>query len=166
MIPLTSGEGYSITGALLGREGSESPDEMVLCSFLAPISGGSFDGKISDGLVATLSGEVFATDDWSGNLSSESVPAAFELSGNYPNPFNPETDIEFAIPHTGRVVLRIYDAKGRLVKTLENRDFIAGRHTSHWDGLDDRGLTVGSGVYFSRLSFGGSDLTRKMILVK
>ncbi len=96
------------------------------------------------------------------------TPQALALLGNAPNPFNPTTTISFAIP-TGSArehSLNVYDTRGRLVRRLGSGPVAAGRHTATWDGTDDAGRGVGSGVYFYRLEHAGAGLTGKMVLVK
>ncbi len=110
------------------------------------------------------------------NPPRENVVQSFSLSPNYPNPFNPGTNIEFEIPNgagrgspTGQgewVTLKIYDLLGREVKTLVNGQMAAGNHTVYWDGTDNNGNPVDSGVYLYRLVVNGVSLTRKMTLVK
>jgi flagellar hook assembly protein FlgD len=98
---------------------------------------------------------------------AEPVPAyAFVLEQNYPNPFNPATSISFEIDREEFVSLRIYDTAGRLVRTLvaANRD--PGRYTELWNGSDESGHPVASGVYFCRLATGSSSITKKMILLR
>jgi hypothetical protein len=96
------------------------------------------------------------------------TPQALALLGNAPNPFNPSTTISFAIP-TGAArehSLRVYDTRGRLVRNLSSGPAAAGNHTVVWNGTDDAGRGVGSGVYFYRLEHGGEGLTGKMVLLK
>ena len=94
------------------------------------------------------------------------LPSAIRLDGNRPNPFNPTTSIEYELNRPERVVLRVYDVQGRLVRTLVNEPMVAGRHAAVWDGLNDRGHAAGSGVYFARMEAGGYTATGKMILVR
>ena len=94
------------------------------------------------------------------------LPRITVLYGNYPNPFNPKTTIAFALPTDGHVRVRIYDASGRLVRTLVDGTFEAGSHEVPWDGKDDRGTDVASGVYFYRMEAGGRALGGKMALMK
>jgi hypothetical protein len=84
----------------------------------------------------------------------------------YPNPFNPSVQIAFVNPIRGPVHAGIYDAGGRLVKTLATRAMPAGPHTMQWDGIDDRGQGAASGVYFLRLRAGGASATRKLVLLR
>jgi hypothetical protein len=96
------------------------------------------------------------------------LPRAFALEQNYPNPFNPSTTIEAAIPPdaAGPVTLRIFDLRGRLVRTLVSGDLAPGVHRFAWDGTTGRGEPVPSGAYFYTLEAGERTLTRKMILAK
>jgi hypothetical protein len=95
------------------------------------------------------------------------TPAAkLALSQNYPNPFNPSTSISYYLPSKARVAIEIYDASGGLVKRLLNEERESGAHTIAWNGLDDRGTQVASGVYFSRLKVGKEVIARKMVLLR
>ncbi|MCB0277526.1 MAG: T9SS type A sorting domain-containing protein [Calditrichaeota bacterium] len=95
-----------------------------------------------------------------------SVPGDFHLAQNYPNPFNPETTIEFALPHSGSAQLRIYNSSGQLVRELVNQPLAAGQYALHWDGTNDRGEAVSSGVYLYQLRSGSFQEARKMMLVR
>ena len=103
------------------------------------------------------------TDVTAGN----SLPKRFSLQQNYPNPFNPSTNIDFFTPDTGPATLVVYDVLGQQVQILMNRIVPAGNHSIHWDGRDSRGMPVGSGVYFYRLTAGSNHAsTRKMIVMR
>ena len=95
---------------------------------------------------------------------------AYELSQAHPNPFNPSTAINYALPGAGHATLRIYSLGGRLVRSLVDRQLAPGRYTAVWDGRDDSGDAVVSGVYFYRLVVRGGDdtfvETRKMTMMK
>jgi hypothetical protein len=93
-------------------------------------------------------------------------PARLELSGNFPNPFNPKTTLRFAIPADAEVELAIFDISGRRVTTLVNGPLPAGSHESVWEGRDDAGVSLASGVYFSRLRVVGETLIGKLLLLK
>ncbi|MBI2619091.1 MAG: N-acetylmuramoyl-L-alanine amidase [Ignavibacteriales bacterium] len=90
----------------------------------------------------------------------------FDLLQNYPNPFNPETLIEFLIAQTSPVWLDIVDLLGRSVRHLVSGEYQPGRYRAVWDGRDDAGRRVASGVYFYRLSAGSFVASRRMVLVK
>jgi hypothetical protein len=96
------------------------------------------------------------------------VPAGpLALFQNAPNPFNPTTTLRYSLPAPCEVTLSIYDASGRLVATLVDRERQeAGQHTGMWSGLDSRDRAVPSGVYFSMLTAGKERLSNKMILLR
>jgi hypothetical protein len=90
------------------------------------------------------------------------------LGDNYPNPFNPTTTIGYSIAEPGRVTLKIYDAAGRLIRTLvdENQEPQAGGFEEVWNGLNEQGQRVASGVYFYQLKATDFSQTKKMVLLK
>lgn len=94
------------------------------------------------------------------------VPGEFALRQNYPNPFNPSTTIRFDLPEASRVQLIIYDATGREVRTLLWGEQSAGYQSVNWDGADDRGLPVSSGIYLYRLQAESYSETMKMVLLR
>lgn len=89
-----------------------------------------------------------------------------ELAGNYPNPFNPETTLRFSTAAAGPVSLDIYNIKGQRVRSLLKENRPAGNHSVVFNGLDDSGRPLASGVYFQRMQAGKFSATRKMILLK
>jgi hypothetical protein len=90
----------------------------------------------------------------------------FELTANYPNPFNPSTTIEYALKENSQVSLVIYNTLGEKVKTLVSEEQIANRYQVTWDGTNDLGAKVASGVYLYRITAGNFVSTHKMILMK
>jgi FlgD Ig-like domain len=116
---------------------------------------------------------IVATSDYDPERRAEStldlaavVPARLELRQNVPNPFNPTTTIEFSTPAAGSVRLAVYDVSGRRVRTLVNGVREAGSYQIVWDGRDERGLRVGSGVYFYKLDAREASQVRKMVLAQ
>ena len=95
-----------------------------------------------------------------------SVPESFGLGQNYPNPFNASTSISYRLMKAGQVDLAIYDLAGRKVATLVSSQQEAGAHQVIWLGLDDRGESVSSGVYFYKLTAGERSVTNRMTLLK
>ena len=93
-------------------------------------------------------------------------PGVTELTGNYPNPFNPTTTISFSIEEAGHVSINIYNMKGQLVKTLKNEHLDAAYHTAVWNGKDNSNKIVSSGIYFYKMRSGKYTSTKKMILMK
>ncbi len=110
-------------------------------------------------IVTTSTGITELTPD--GNL-----PATFELIGNYPNPFNPATEITFAAPRSGQVRLEIFNIIGRKVTTLLDETVTAGLKAVVWDGTSDNGSTVASGIYYYRLSTADGIEVKKMTFLK
>ncbi len=94
------------------------------------------------------------------------LPKVFALNGNYPNPFNPMTNISFDLPQSTHVRLNIYDVSGRLVKTLVDEVRPAATHTVLWDGTNGRGARVASGVYYYQVQTDSQTATSKMLLIK
>jgi hypothetical protein len=94
------------------------------------------------------------------------VAARAALRQNYPNPFNPATVVTFDLAARGRVRVEIYDVLGRRVTTMADRVFEAGRHRLSWDGRDNRGRAVASGVYICRLDTSAGRDSKKMILAR
>ncbi len=102
--------------------------------------------------------------------SERNSPAGFLLSQNYPNPFNPETRVEYAVPGSQKdgvpVLLEIYNVLGQLVRTLVDQPQSGGKHEVVWDGKDDGGKDVASGIYFYRLKAGETVETKRMVLIR
>jgi hypothetical protein len=96
----------------------------------------------------------------------EQHPRQFSLSQNYPNPFNPTTKIEFTLAKSGFVTLQIYDVRGRKVRTLVSENLPSGYKSVLWDGKNDDGKDVASGVYFYQLKVGDFSEPKKMLLLK
>ena len=94
------------------------------------------------------------------------VPLGFSLQQNYPNPFNPKTHITYQLSEACQVRLDVYNPVGQKVRTLVNQIQDTGIHTVVWDGRDDRGLPVASGVYLYRIEAGNFSRTRKMVLLR
>ncbi len=98
------------------------------------------------------------------NNSAPAITTA--LGSNYPNPFNPETTISYSVEKAGNVSIEIYNILGQKVKTLVNDKKEAGSHNVVWNGKDQAGNNVSSGVYFYRMKNGSYSKTNKMILMK
>lgn len=99
--------------------------------------------------------------------NDDPITPVFTLdASNYPNPFNPETTIAYSVPSSGPTTLKIYNLKGQVVRTLVSDIRTAGNHKVVWNGKDDNGASVASGMYFYRVSNAGKNITRKMLLAK
>jgi len=93
-------------------------------------------------------------------------PTSPILSGNEPNPFNAGTRIRFALPHSDRVVLKIYNSRGALVRHMDLGSLSAGSHSVHWDGADEAARTLPSGTYLYKLATTADVVTGKMVMLK
>jgi len=89
-----------------------------------------------------------------------------EVSQNWANPLNPSTSISFNLPKTSKVTLKIYNLLGQEVRTLDDHVMEAGTHNISWDGKDNSGESVCSGVYFYRINAGGLNIIKKMIFIR
>jgi hypothetical protein len=96
----------------------------------------------------------------------DAVPASTALRANVPNPFNPTTSVPFDLARAGRVQLVVFDVSGRRVRTLVDAEFPAGRHQQVWDGFDDAGGRVASGVYVVRMQTGGFVASRRIVVLR
>ena len=94
------------------------------------------------------------------------LPSDYKLLNNYPNPFNPSTRIAFEIPKQEFVTLKVYNINGELVRSLLEESLPAGSFESTWNGKDNSGRDVSSGVYIYRLTAGKFDMSARMILMK
>lgn len=94
------------------------------------------------------------------------LPLVTELKGNYPNPFNPQTNISFTLANPGDVTIEVYNVIGQKVRTLLNQPMDAGEHSVVWDGANENGHAVASGVYFYKLQTENFSSTKKMLMLK
>ncbi len=97
---------------------------------------------------------------------NDEIPSVNQLTGNYPNPFNPETSINFAMASPGKVTIDIFNSKGQKVIRLVENNFDAGYHSTVWNGRDDKNRKVASGIFFYRMTTKDFTSTRKMLLLK
>lgn len=114
----------------------------------------------------TMRHGAYATTGFVANDNQVQSPALDKLGQNFPNPFNPNTRIAFSTATTGNVSLEIFNAKGQKVRCLHKGTLSAGNHTLNWDGRDDSGVLVSSGVYLYRMKTSGSIQTKKMLMLK
>lgn len=112
---------------------------------------------------------LFTVEDFAGvptGVVATPDARAARLIGNYPNPFNPSTTIAYEVARTGDVSLAVYDVDGGLVRVISRGRASAGRREARWDGTDERGRRVASGVYFVKLTAGGAADTGRLLLLK
>lgn len=105
-------------------------------------------------------------DETSVQSEEKSAPIQLNLLPNYPNPFNPSTQINYSVEKSGPVKLSIYDTSGRLIRILELGHKTKGEYTVNWNGRNEQGQTVASGLYFCHLEATGSNKTMKMTLMR
>lgn len=110
--------------------------------------------------------DVRVEADATSNTDDLLVPTSLTLLQNYPNPFNPNTNIGFYLPKAGKIRLSIYNLKGQLVRNLVDSELPAGSSVLPWDGKDNRGNAVASGIYSYRLQSENQTISKKMILLK
>jgi hypothetical protein len=157
--------GYLISGLPFGRL-SVVADQVSFQS--APANLTVAPGTLSVGSVDLALNPSAATSV----RTAPAAPAAFSLRQNYPNPFNPSTRIAYAVPAVASVSLRIYNVLGQVVATLVNGVVNQGQHETVWNGTDNNGKSVASGIYFYRLdaapAAGGSAFRsmKKMVFLK
>ncbi|MDO9548880.1 MAG: PKD domain-containing protein, partial [Candidatus Marinimicrobia bacterium] len=118
-----------------------------------------FHGNKSD-YSAVISATISAIDELTG------IPMEFALKANYPNPFNPMTHIPYELPRASKVSIRIYDARGGLVRILINENKNPGYHLAIWDARDESGQAVASGVYLLHFQTAGYSARSKLLLIR
>lgn len=121
--------------------------------------------EVANGLIADpnqLSNQAVVA----GLLEIQSTPTEFALLQNFPNPFNPETTIQYNLSESADVTLHIYNVVGQVVRTLVSERQAAGRYRVQWSGMDDRSVPVSSGIYFYEIRAGKNKDVRKLMLLK
>ena len=94
------------------------------------------------------------------------IPETLKIITNFPNPFNPSTTIQFTMPKSGTVSMTIYSSTGQKVREIVSGFRSVGTQTVSWDGKDDAGMSVSSGLYFARLVSNNHTATARMLLLK
>ena len=156
-------DGIEITGAA---------DSVLILNSVKEADDGNYICEVTNTLAPGLtiySKPINVILDGVTNIDEDNVnvPYEFLLAQNYPNPFNPTTTIRFQIPHAGHLSIKIYNSIGQEVKTLVSRHHSAGNHEVMWDGTDNHGSLVSSGIYLYRLEAGTRYVqTKKMIYIK
>lgn len=130
-------------------------DTEGLYSAYTPIKSIDFYIMLKPGTVTPPPGHITST-----------IPDKFELFKNFPNPFNPETTIRFALPLESKVTLKVFNIQGQLTKNVLEERLGAGYHQVVWDGTNDQGATLPSGVYLLKNDASSFSEVQKMILVR
>lgn len=167
--------GVSSTLSVFSVDGSafvvESGGAHVLPVSFTPLQAGNYSGHIrlvsndptTDTLKVVVRGVAVGP---SGLANDEVLAGSYAVHQNYPNPFNPTTEIKFRIPQTSEVSLVIYNVLGQKVRTLVNERMKPGSYQVVWDGRNDAGHQLGSGIYIYRFRAGDFSKVMKMILMK
>lgn len=179
------GDGYIIE-ARIALDSLALSDLEVVNGFSFPLRIDGTDLDPSDGdeertLIAQWGGMGGNTEDWLRPSSwgilevingptavetEETTPMTFHLYENYPNPFNPSTKVVFDLPKTEQVNVAVYNILGQKVRVLASKKFTAGKHALRWDGKDDHGKAMSSGIYFLKFQSDSYSATQKMVLMK
>jgi len=154
--------------------GWSGADEIVLDTMLSDNLTAAVNQEINlfyEGATLTVFADMperFAFQDPTdaGDADNSVLPTDYALEQNYPNPFNPTTTIQFALPVQSEVKLDVYNLLGQKVRTLKNENMDAGAYEVEWDGTNDGGAKVASGVYFYKLETSDFVDTKKMMMVK
>jgi plastocyanin len=120
------------------------------------------DTHHSSGMTGSFASTITGIDE----RQSNTAPVVYQLENNYPNPFNPSTSIGFQLPAEEHVEMRIYNLLGQEVRTLINERRTAGSHRVVWDGRDENGELVASGMYIYQIKAEGFVSARTMLLVR
>lgn len=143
--------------------------------FIAVLSQAQTDSmfvEFSDGTLVSYSVPAIEEITFDSNISgidvriAEGIVESFVVRQNYPNPFNPTTTVEYDIAKAGHVTVRIFDINGRLIRVAEDGWKEPGSHRSHWNGRNDDGEVVASGLYFCHVQYGQLTQVRKALLLK
>ncbi len=157
-----NGELYSFEMAAYSLADFAGSDEFLLRFRLSTINSyGQYDGYYVDDIAVYWEATDVEEDE-----NPPSVPGVFALRGNYPNPFNAKTIIEFTLPNPGEAIVDIFNVAGRRVRSLNAGALEAGNNRIIWNGLSENGSQLSSGIYFAKLNFGGQSEVIKMTLAK
>jgi hypothetical protein len=170
---------FQVSGQGGGRSGILSYDPLSKTATFTPDQpfdpGENVQVQLTGGISSLWGLSLPADYSWSFKITTATdvqtpdpaaLPGVFALHQNYPNPFNAETQIRFSLTAPGPVALRVYNMLGQLIKTLVDRDLAAGQHQAQWDGTDQNGSALASGVYFYHLQAQGQGEVRRMVLAR
>ena len=141
-----------------GARAVTGPGELLRIAGVGPIDAHLTRSVLNDGRLGVRLDEPV--------IESRHQPRSFALHANAPNPFNPETSIRFDLPQESIVCLEVFDVVGQKVRTLVSEQRSAGTHRVVWDGADETGTLVSSGIYVYRLQAGSFAQVRRMLLLK
>lgn len=143
----------------------DSQSEVVLIPVNTRIIGGE-DLPVLNNTYQTFKLEITPIPITGIDNEHSNLPSELKLNQNYPNPFNPETEISFQLPEANHVVIKIYNVRGEEIRTLTDGQYQVGGHQIRWDGKDNNGNLVPSGVYLYQLKSGSTTQIKKMTLIR
>jgi hypothetical protein len=145
---------------------SSGPDTIAVFDYWSDGGDRTHDITVPDGAITYRATHHLEYGKTTTGAEGDQVPSVVVLKQNAPNPFNPTTRIEFSLPSERDVRLDVFDVQGKLVRRLYVGRAKRGLTSLFWNGDDDRGQQVGSGVYFYRLEAGSETVSKKMVLLK
>jgi hypothetical protein len=150
-------------GQFYSSSGCSASDSFIECSVIGSAESGASSNaeyQLESGAVSLSSGSLTEID------SERLLPVSFSIKDNFPNPFNASTQIGFSIPELRNTKVEIFDSSGRSVRTLLHQPLNPGQYTLEWNGVDDTGLELPSGLYVTRVQSGNNSDVIKMLLLK
>lgn len=147
----------------LNAGGGKSKSDNLTCQMM---TGQTSSGQSSDGEFSAEGGFFIELDIPTDIDDTNEYRIEFELKQNYPNPFNPTTTIGYSLSSSGYVTIAVYNILGQHIKTLVAQNRSAGQYQTVWDGQDENGKTVATGVYMYRITTEKQIVTKKMMLMK
>jgi hypothetical protein len=163
VVVVNGANGNTLFEYVFGTSISQRGDRVAKLSSIDGNASTEFVGGNREGRVICFSG---GQNTVGVALEPGSTPTEFSLSQNFPNPFNPTTTIEVNLPMQGYLTLKVFDVLGREVRSFEYEKASAGVHRIVWDGTNQRGIPVASGVYFYHARVGEKTAVRQMLLLK
>lgn len=150
-----------LRSTLDGGGGHSSSGTLTLTGTVA-----QWDAAAASGEPFILGGGFWASGPLPTAVPADGAPRFSRLFAPVPNPFNPKTSLTFDLAAPGHATLRVYGVDGRMLRVLLDEPLLAGSHTVNWDGRDEAGSELASGVYFIQMRAGAFAGVRKAVLVR
>ena len=126
-----------------------------------------FQRSLSKGItIVGADGSVIRSIARTNSSEIKAIPVRFALQQNFPNPFNPSTEIRFDLPENDNVILEVYNMMGQKIKTLASGNMSPGYHSIIWNGTNDAGAKVATGMYFYSINTSNFQSIKKMLFLK
>ncbi len=165
-VSLTDESDVPLSASITLSPGTIKPVKVIFSPLQNTPYGALLTFNTNDVLNPVRNTELYANGGTIGTEDPQGIDGITRLNRNYPNPFNPETNISFNLAQTGNVKICIYNIKGQKVRSLLNEYRTTGKHQIRWNGKDDQGTEVGSGIYFIRMEAGDYASVHKAMLLK